>query len=456
MSKTREILNILEEVPETWLAYNLGQNFERLSHVFAIRPRFHGTLLRLALLILWAMKQTTYVRKSTGPAQGSNNILVYAGTFNQLVALDGTVKALAISGRRVSALAKKKQLESKTYKDVWSGHRFSLKDTLIGFKVLIHRAPKLRRLLGQKNPRLVAWHLDQICSSYFYLASFYRTLKAEMPEYVVTANDHNVDNRALISVAHYLGIKTAYLQHASVGPLFPALRFNYAFLDGEAARTIYRQCENHIPDKAKFWPKPKVFLSGQKKPIASHMEAERKFIGIAVNTLDDPEKVTALVGKVVNGGYAVRFRWHPGQSTKDVELYKVRFSRMSGVTLSNSRNEDVATYLSGLKCLVAANTSLLLEGALARVVPVYYEFSEPAIRDVYGFVKNGLAEHAESVEDLLDMLVHGNMALNQDAIKHYSATFNTVYEGRESELVAGHLNKLSQGENPESLWGYCQ
>lgn len=225
MNETREILDILEEVPETWLAYNLGQNFERLSHVFAARPRFHGALLRLALLILWAMKQTTYLRKAPEPAQGSNNVLVYAGTFNQLVALDGTVKALRSSGRRVAALAKEKHIESKAYKDVWSGHRFSLRDTLLGFKVSILRAPKLRELLGQKNPRLAAWYLDQICSSHFYLATFYCTLKSEMPEYVVTANDHNVDNRALISVAHYLGIKTVYLQHASVGPLFPALRF---------------------------------------------------------------------------------------------------------------------------------------------------------------------------------------------------------------------------------------
>lgn len=129
---------------------------------------------------------------------------------------------------------------------------------------------------------------------------------------------------------------------------------------------------------------------------------------------------------------------------------------MSGVALSNPRNEDVATYLSGLKCLVAGNTGLLLEGASARVVAVYYEFSEPAIRDVYGFVKNGLAQHAESEDDLLDILVDRKIAINQEAIKHYSATFNTTYEGRESELVAGHLNKLSLGEDPESLWGYYQ
>lgn len=93
----------------------------------------------------------------------------------------------------------------------------------------------LYRALKEKHPVSVGWHLSTFCSVYTYLAYFYRVLSRTSPEFVITANEHNVLNRCMLAVAHHIGIKTVYLQHASVSNIFPALRVNYAFLDGQCA-----------------------------------------------------------------------------------------------------------------------------------------------------------------------------------------------------------------------------
>ena len=57
------------------------------------------------------------------------------------------------------------------------------------------------------------------------------------------SNDHSPANRALLLVAKSKGIKTVYMQHASVSNLFPVLDFDYSFLDGVNAYNIYKEIE---------------------------------------------------------------------------------------------------------------------------------------------------------------------------------------------------------------------
>ena len=112
---------------------------------------------------------------------------------------------------------------------------------------------------------------------------------------MITSNDHNVPNRCMLAVAHHLGIKTVYLQHASVSPIFPALRVNYAFLDGQCALDIYRQCEPNQPNTNRNAPLPKVILSGQKKHVKRSEKSQSTLIGVAFNVLDDAEAGIAFI-----------------------------------------------------------------------------------------------------------------------------------------------------------------
>ena len=48
---------------------------------------------------------------------------------------------------------------------------------------------------------------------------------------IVLANDHITSCRCLIELAEKYGIKTLYVQHASITERFPPLHFSYSFLD---------------------------------------------------------------------------------------------------------------------------------------------------------------------------------------------------------------------------------
>ena len=96
---------------------------------------------------------------------------------------------------------------------------------------------------------------------------------------LVLANDHNDINRCLIFNALEKGIKTVYVQHASVKRGFPRLDFTYSFLDGKES------LDKYLYDGK---PKGEVYLSGgvrfdslYDKIAKRNYETHR--IGIAIN-----------------------------------------------------------------------------------------------------------------------------------------------------------------------------
>ncbi|MGF2733396.1 hypothetical protein [Marinobacter sp. DUT-1] len=450
----KAIRKILANEPETWLAYFHGQQLQSMPHMIRNKPVLRGIFWRLFYLLLWMFKETRFRSKPSVKRGQTCKYLVFADTVNQANSLNGVVDALREQGELVVAICKSKFLGHPERKERYVPYHLGPLDDIKGLYLLITRWRDLTESLSEQSPIAARWYFDKFCASYFYLVYFYRLFNRLRPEFVITANDHNVPNRCMLAVAHYMGIKTVYLQHASVGRLFPALRMNYAFLDGQSALDTYLVCEGNQPAYPTSVPAPSVFLTGQKKNLRIQRPVDKPYIGVAVNTLDRADLVVCFVNAVIESGREVCLRWHPAQAPADINRYKRTYVGNSKVILSDPKVDSISQFMERLHCLVAGNTSILLEAAVARVCPVYFEYQPPDTPDVYGFVKHGLALHARSVNEFLSWLDLDKLGLNKTAVQYYSASFGTEWEGREGKLVAEHLLKLDRKVCPKSLWGF--
>jgi len=439
---------VLEGEPETWLAYLHGQHMDNLPLLSANKPRYRGLLLQVAkfgyhLLQNFHFKQRPELRRLA-------KFFVFAGSANQMDSLDHTIGSLQKNGEQVVSVGNPKLLADSNNSKIKGYIPFQLAfiDVVRALLLLSVRGFGLYRVLKAKHPVSVNWHFDNFCSVYTYLVYFYRVLSQVKPEFVITANDHNVPNRCMLAVAHQLGIKTVYLQHASVSPLFPALRVNYAFLDGECALDTYLQCEPNQPKTARGVPMPEVILSGQKKHLCRSDAPNKSVVGVALNALDNAKAGVEFVRALAENGQFVRLRWHPGQAPRDTEQYRQAFAKNEQVSLSDPRQEPVSDFMEQIGWLIAGNSSIHLEAALAGVMPIYCELEPADHPDYYGYVKHGLSKPAASVTEVMEVIenTRNNHTPNAKTVRYYSSTYLTDWEGREGELVAECLQMLSGGK----------
>lgn len=431
----KDINAILEQEPETWLAYLYGQQLENIPHLTRTKPRFRGLVLRLCVYFLFLVRHFA-LRQPTG-LKTKADFVVFAGTANQMSSLEGTTNILKRNGKRVLEIGHGKLLHTDDQRDRYIPFSFNVPDIVKSLVLLGRHGASLYKDLQKKHPSAVQSYFNNFCSVYTYLVYFHRVLKKTKPDFVITSNDHNPPNRSLLAVAHYLGIKTVYLQHASVSNLFPALRADYAFLDGQCALDTYRECEKNQPETKRQAPTPKVLLTGQKKHLARSDKRNAAAIGVALNALDDSATAIRFVKELANAGQQVRVRWHPGQSERHVAQYLTVFSGIAQVQLSNPKTEPVSDFMANIRWLVAGNSSIHLEAALAGVTPIYYELTPPDNPDYYGYVRHGLAKRANSAAEIVALMAAGFGVEGPDveAVRYYSATYLTEWDGSEGELV---------------------
>tara|TARA_R100000935_G_C2825953_1_gene162293 strand:- start:345 stop:1679 length:1335 start_codon:yes stop_codon:yes gene_type:complete len=440
----KDINAILEQEPETWLNYLHGQQLEHVPHLTRVNPMLRGFFLRLAWHGMILLRHLTLRHPETLKAKA--DYVVFAGSANQMHSLDGTANALKDQGMRVVEIANGKLLHTEDQLARYIPLRLSFLDIVRSLVLLVKHGPSLYKELKTKHPAAIQVYFDSFCSVYSFLVYFRRILKQTKPDFVVTSNDHNSPNRAMLAVAHYLGVKTVYLQHASISRLFPALRVNYAFLDGQHALDIYRECDENQPERQRNVPEPQVFLTGQKKRLARADNRQTKAIGIALNSLDDATSAILLVKDLATRGQHLIVRLHPGQSERDTQQYLAAFEDDEHVKMSSPKTETVSDFLEEIRWMVAGNSSIHLEAVLAGVIPIYFELTPPDSPDYYGYVRHGLARKANSAADIVELVKEqgGATEPNVEAIRYYSATYLTKWDGREGELVAQYLMKAVQ------------
>jgi len=441
---------------ETYMSYWRGQHLDKLPHVKNKKPIVEGLPLQVFLFVYRLFRN--YRPFGDVPKERHIDFLFFAGSQNQMVALQTSLIELKERKIRTCAIGERFVVKIEKCSGYYEPLSYSLADIGKALFLLIVRGPDLWLKLRREYDALTRrrFFVD-FCRSYIYVPYFLKVLKRSEPKFIVVANDHNVANRSLIAVAHYLKIRTVYLQHASVGNLFPALRFDYAFLDGMASLDIYEKCRDNRKATQLGYPLPKIFLSGQKKPIRKEPSSHAaNGIGVAINILDDIDDTIRLVKVIVNAGLKVSIRWHPMQDSVSVAKIRKAFFDNKNITLSDPASNSLQDFFSACFVLVAGNTSIHLEAIVVGVPTVYYQISPVLVPDVYGYVANGLADCVESTSELITYLKSitdtGFSADKFSAVRYYSSSFGTEWEGREGILVAETLERISKYQPVTDLY----
>lgn len=438
----KEIRSILAQEPETWLAYLHGQKLEELPHLSSSSSRIKGPFLLLIKHLYFVICNVSLRRASL--KREECDVFLYSGTYNQISSLQGVSLALQVRGGVVLRVGAPKLLNDlgADFRDEYVPFHLTLPDALKSLVFLVSNGFRLYAVLGKaKGERLKrSLFFNEFLNVYPYLVYFHRALKESSPSIVLVSNDHSTANRCLLAIGSFLGIKTAYLQHASVSHVFPALSVDYAFLDGQCAADIYAECVTNKSGGELTQVEPKVYLTGQQKRLERSQE-HPSVIGVAINLLDKPDDVMPFIERLSESGRGVCLRWHPRQSRDDVDLYYQRFSGSGSVFLSDPGKESVAGFMKRIGWLVAGNSSIHLEAALSGVLPIYFELSQVNVTDYYGYVRNGLARHADTVADIISLVEASRDCHepNPEAVRFYSASYLTEWEGREGERVADLL-----------------
>lgn len=216
-----------------------------------------------------------------------------------------------------------------------------------------------------------------------------RLLKKSKPKAIVFTNDHLVIARSLLLAANNLGIKTYYVQHASVSAHFPPLEFTYALLDGKDALLKYK----------KSGPvKSEVQLVGMTKfdDYIDQINHNNKIktIGIAFNMGDQLDAVKESINKIKSAHPDLKIiaRPHPAE--------KRNLSLLNNITLSKPSSESAFDFIKSIDCLISGDSSIHLEAVLLNVFACYYNFSKSKRFDFYGYVENGLLKHYKTIDEL--------------------------------------------------------
>ncbi|APZ45332.1 hypothetical protein BW723_03015 [Polaribacter reichenbachii] len=216
-----------------------------------------------------------------------------------------------------------------------------------------------------------------------------RLLKKSKPKAIVFTNDHLIIARSLLLAANDLGIKTYYVQHASVSAHFPPLEFTYALLDGKDALLKYK----------KSGPvKSQVQLVGMTKfddyidQVNNNNKVET--LGIAFNMGDQIDDVKKCIEKIKSEHSDLKIiaRPHPAE--------KRNLALLNNVTLSKPSVESAFDFIKSIDCLISGDSSIHLEAVLLNVFACYYNFTKSKRFDFYGYVENGLLKHYKTIEDL--------------------------------------------------------
>ena len=256
---------------------------------------------------------------------------------------------------------------------------------------------------------------------------------------LVLANDHNDINRCLIFNALEKGIKTVYVQHASVKRGFPRLDFTYSFLDGKES------LEKYLYDGK---PKGEVYLSGgvrfdslYDKIVKRNYETKR--IGIAINMLDDFEKIKSLCLFLKNNNYNdLILRPHPRYQHLNSE-----WLINNNISISNPKEESSFDFISKIDFMISNESAIHLDASIMYCPTVLYNMSDNKVLDDYNFVKNNLVKLANTDEELLKFIKNPKDVMpTKEVLQYYNASSNSHLEGKLGSTIARFLELVCQGK----------
>ena len=441
----------LSRESELELDYICGNKLKDKELLIFQNKNYKGIFLQIILFIYRVLIDFKLFNKKNL----KKNILMFSDTINQLNSLKTTADVLKKKNEKFNFLVPKILHKKNSHLDYLIKMNFNLNVVLSCLILFFLRALPLYlelKKLDQKNK--ISFRFAQYCLSYLYVPYFIDFLKKTDTKVVVISNDHSVSNRSLRLSAEILGVKTIYLQHASVSELFPPLEFDYSLLDGKIAHEIYLNCFISEKDKniriKKNIKNCQVILTGQKKLLTQNRmnkDLEQLNIGLAINELDNFNYMRELLDHIYNIKAKCIIRTHPSQDYQFIQKLRKYLHDKEGITWSDAREQIISDYFEKVNMIIAGNSSIHLEAAIAGLPTFYYEMSEKLLKfDYYGFHKNGISIELKknfslsTLKSLIDN--ETNSKQRNQAIKYYSETYGTYWQNKEGQLTANIIDKI--------------
>lgn len=449
-----EIINeskkIFDREDELDFSYLFTHKSIDLPHLINVDRKISGAIVLSLFLFIRVTK--LFILGMTGRKKhvSKNSVLIYSGSFNQKNTFSSIVDEL--DRHEISYIHYVNGVEFSKCKQDEILINIGLCEYIAFIYLTFSRGFGLFNKLNRLNKsQEIKFCFDQFLSAYYYVPIFVRIITEERPKLICFSNDHNVDTRALRSIAERFNIDTLYIQHATVTAQYPPLKFTYSMLDGENAVEVYKT----IAQKSgKCFPDGKIFLSGQKKAYRISRKKQTKGeVGIAVNTLDELGEVLALLKLLTLRKSKFVVRCHPNQDDAFISILKGHLDNNCYGRISVAQNESLQVFLSGIDFLISSNSSIHIEAALNGISTIYYEFGEPKIRDYYKFVSNGISKEANgsSILNILDGS-HLESDERKRQIKKYCQTYGTKWSGNEGKLIAEFICRIIEGKGYEDIF----
>ncbi len=317
----------------------------------------------------------------------------------------------------------------------WKIYHYAIPHFLDLIKVIIHSSKEDRLVIRSKFP--IFWRM------YGNEKFVNEMLDKYKPKLVVFANDHNDLPRTINYVAKKRGIKTLYVQHASIGDKFPPLNFTYAFLDGKETYEKYKKVGTKEGD---------IYLCGGVRfdsviPCNENNNPNIIRMGIAINILDQENKVKDFIKFFIINSCAskkliITLRPHPTLNLTQWESW----CNKENIYFSSPFKESSFEFLSKQDYLISNESSIHLDAAMSHIKSLIFNFSNSEFEDVYGYSKRNLSLYVAFKEDILGYIMkEKDFPDNRKAINYYCASYGSIFEGNVSYILARMIHLILNG-----------
>ena len=262
---------------------------------------------------------------------------------------------------------------------------------------------------------------------------FHQILSRFRPESVILSNDHRIFTKSLELVCEDFGIKTIYVQHASVSYAFPELHFTYSFLDGMDSFRKYTDAGKKTLGS--------VFLLGSARydMLSNYrihrIQTKRNCIGIAINLLDNNKIVNDCCNKLleIDPLIQLKIRTHPLLKNNPFH-----FDNKDRIIYTCAIDEDIMDYFDSIDLQIGGDSAVHFDSIIGGIKTVAFNFSSEQYRDNYGYVRNGLIEYAEDFDQLMK-IINKETIFDVAKIRFYDESYGKSYSGKCSEIIADFI-----------------
>lgn len=276
------------------------------------------------------------------------------------------------------------------------------------------------------------WHCFYDLGRYRYV--YLQLKRSKKVKMFIGSNDHIGYSQMGFVAAKKLGIKTVYIQHASVTEKFPPLMVDLALLDGKDSMAKYRIApKQNVKIELIGSLKYDNFIQRSKVPPA------RIIVGVCVNYFqaDHPLQLQ-LCEELSKANVPFIIRFHPHLVVHRREVF------MNEKWLYSSDDEKECEFI--LKCshVVSEDSNILLDTLVLHRTPIYYKVANRGV-DYYGFLANGLVEKRyTNINDVFAYIneKQNNILEQRKRAKYYIDTLYTDNEGMSLSLAVKHIQSF--------------